>query len=335
MSEDQPKQPPVDPTPQKPTPIPTSSQSGTTLDKVTQTAQQSWVKIQPVLKVQSIKALKSTIQLLEGVVEKLEAEPITQLPPTTPPAVIVVVEPAEVAEVQIPEIAVPVDTLVTAVPAKPSFLEQFRQGWLRFIVFWNAALQKIRSFLPESLSQKLSNTALSGVVAGVLLIVLWTTSVLLPGKPSPASDVAVAPPPADIETPAELEAPSLPQPVETAPPPPPELTPEQSLITSIQKQVGEVTSQYADGLIQSIQADFPGSRLAIQIGNGWYELNPAKQDKLADEILRRSQELNFSQLEIKDSQGTLLARSPVVGTNVVILKRRTLAESELFPKPEA
>lgn len=331
MSEDQPKQPPVNQTPQKPTPTPTSSQPGTTLDNVTQTAQQSWVKVQPVLKVQSIKALKGTIQLLQGVVEKLEAEPITQLPPT-PPAEIVVVEPADVTGVRTPETVVPVDTPVTAVPA-PSFLEQFRQGWIRFIGFWNAALGKIRSFLPQSLSQKLSNTALSSVVAGVLLLVLWTTSALLPGKPAPAGDVAVAPPPlpppANIETPAELEAPTSPQPVETAPPPPPpppELTPEQSLITSIQKQVGEVTSQYADGLIQSIQADFPGSRLAIQIGNGWYDLNPSKQDKLADEILRRSKELNFNQLMIKDSQGTLLARNPVVGTDVVILKRRALME---------
>jgi hypothetical protein len=54
-------------------------------------------------------------------------------------------------------------------------------------------------------------------------------------------------------------------------------------------------------------------------------LKESQQDKLADEILRRSNELDFSKLEITDLKGTLLARSPVVGPNMVILKRQELA----------
>jgi len=37
-----------------------------------------------------------------------------------------------------------------------------------------------------------------------------------------------------------------------------ELTPE-NLIASIENQVAEITDRYADGLIQSIQANFQGS----------------------------------------------------------------------------
>jgi len=38
-----------------------------------------------------------------------------------------------------------------------------------------------------------------------------------------------------------------------------ELTPEQNLIASIENQVAEITDRYADGLIQSIQANFQSS----------------------------------------------------------------------------
>jgi ABC-type molybdenum transport system ATPase subunit/photorepair protein PhrA len=52
-----------------------------------------------------------------------------------------------------------------------------------------------------------------------------------------------------------------------------------------------------------------------------YELSGDRQNKLADEMLKRAQELDFSKLEITDIQGTLLARSPVVGPNMIILQR--------------
>jgi len=50
-----------------------------------------------------------------------------------------------------------------------------------------------------------------------------------------------------------------------------ELTPEQNLIASIENQVAEITDSYADGLIQSIQANFQGS-LTIKVGDDWYNL---------------------------------------------------------------
>jgi len=59
-----------------------------------------------------------------------------------------------------------------------------------------------------------------------------------------------------------------------------ELTPEQNLIASIENQVAEITDSYADGLIQSIQANFQGSRLlskSVMIGT----LQQSQQDKLA------------------------------------------------------
>ncbi|MFE1743695.1 hypothetical protein [Coleofasciculus sp. H7-2] len=340
MSEDQPKQPKAaKPASQTPTPTGAKSQSGKAL-------QQIWARFQPVLKVQSLKTLRGTIQVLEGVVEKLEAEPTVQLPSRTPsPPEKVVFQPTEGVTTQTKEVTTEAPALATEtpaletaadtptpetppaevvpVPATPSPLERFRQSWMRFVMLWNATLARIRSILPETINQKLSDTALSGAIAGVLLVVLWTTAALIPGK-SP-TDVAI--PTSQITTPPELKAPEAPELVETATPPPPVLTPEQNLIASIQNRVAEITSQYENGLIQSIEANFPGSLLIVKLGDAWYNLPVSKQDKLAAEMLQRARELDFSKLQLADSQGNLLARSPVVGNTIVIVKRRLLAAS--------
>jgi hypothetical protein len=100
-----------------------------------------------------------------------------------------------------------------------------------------------------------------------------------------------------------------------------ELTPEQTLIAAIENQVAEISDRFADGLIQSIQVNFEGSSLTIKVGDNWYSLTPSQQDKLAARMLEESRGLDFSRLEITDPQGTLLARSPVVGKDMVILKR--------------
>jgi hypothetical protein len=294
MSQDEPKpQPPLSP--------PEARQSETTVEK-DQTFQKTSNRVQAVLKAQSIKALRGTIRVLEGVVVKLEVEP--------PPA-------ATTGET-------------------PSFLDKVQRGW-------SGALAKIRSLLPENLNQKLSDTALTGIVAGIAVIAVWITSALLPGKPPEVATVPTEPVPAvNITTPPELTAPAAPQPIEVAPAapqpievsPPPEpvptpsptleLTPEQNLIASIENQVAEITNQYANGLIQSIQANFGGSSLTIKVSDDWYNLKQPQQDNLAAQMLERSKELDFSHLEITDPQGTLLARSPVVGNDMVILRRQII-----------
>lgn len=291
MSQEQPSQPPL-------SPKPGADQSETT--------QKTGNQFQEVLKTQSIKVLRGTIQVLEGVLVKLEAEP-------------------------------PAGTRKPATTREPS-LNKLQMGW-------SAVLARIRSFLPENLSSKLPDTALTGIIAGVAVIVVWTSSVL-PGKPSEVANVPPSEPgkTANVTTPSEpvptpnvtappeLTAPAEPQPIEIAPPPEPEpvptptptleLTPEQNLIASIENQVAEITDRYADGLIQSIQANFQGSRLAIKVGDDWYTLKPSQQDNLAARMLERAREFDFSHLEITDPEGTLLARSPVVGKDMVILKRQ-------------
>jgi len=289
MSQDNPNsQPPRN----KPEPQP--SQSSSTRQRRTQ--------IQPFWKAQTIKLLRGTIGALEGAVEKLETQPAPGTKQT------------------------------------PSL--------------WGRILAKIRSLLPANLSAKLSDTALTGIVAAISVILIWTTSTVLTNKPTEVvtvppveetpSPTITTPPPEIIpeqqptveitpEPEATPEATPEPEPTpEPTPEPEPEpeptpileLTPEEQLIVAIENQVGEISDRFAEGLIKSIQANFSTSNLTVKINDNWYALKESQQNKLAADILQRSTELDFSHLEITDSQDKLVARSPVVGTEMVIFKRQ-------------
>jgi len=379
--------------------------------------QKVWGQVQPIFKTQSLRALRATIQVLEGVAENLEkmpepaqvksSQPSQQpnlegkaapvKPPAKPadsltvaPAVPAVpadqtaVEPGEVAapppavepgeEAQLDDDVwgadenlsldepdkpagdqPPIAEAIAPPPAPPQPAKRAETPlpaagtlWAR----WIALLDWVRDRLPDSLSDRLSDSVLTSVAGGVLVLLVWITSSLLPNqaevaqtpsvnpspvRPSPVQTAPVLPSPspqpapklttptvekpAVTRSPAPTPTPSPSPPTPASPPPPLELTPEQSLIAAIQDQVAEVTNRYANELIQSIQANFRDSRLIVKVSMGWYELSGDRQNKLADEMLKRAQELDFSKLEITDTQGTLLARSPVVGPDMIILQR--------------
>ncbi|MEH2001916.1 MAG: hypothetical protein V7L00_24825 [Nostoc sp.] len=283
------------------------NQSKPTDEQVTQPPQKPYQNVQPFWKAKIIQLLQGTIGVLEVTVEKLETAP----PPGT--------------------------------EETPSFFQQLQ---LR----WGGLLRTIRLFLPSNLSTKLSDTALTGIVTGIAVILLWTTASVFTGKPTEIATVPpveeVPAPTPTITTPPESVVPEPQPPEEITPPPevqttPPtpepepiptptstptpiiELTPEQALIAAIENQVAEISDRIASGLIKSIQANFRTSNLTVKISDDWYTLQESQQDKLAAEILQRSQELDFTHLEIIDSQNRLIARNPVVGTEIVIFKRQT------------
>ncbi|WP_392482906.1 hypothetical protein [Nostoc sp. C110] len=278
------------------------NQSKPTDEQVNQPPQKPYQRVQPFWKAKIIQVLRGTIGVLETTVDKLETAP----PPGT--------------------------------KETPGFFQQLQ---LR----WGGLLRTIRLFLPSNLSTKLSDTALTGIVTGIAVILVWTTATVFTGKPTEIATVPpveeVPAPTPTITTPPEsvVPEPQPPQPPEKITPPEPEpepiptptptptpaieLTPEQALIAAIENQVAEISDRIASGLIKSIQANFRTSNLTVKISDDWYTLKESQQDKLAAEILQRSQELDFTHLEIIDSQDKLIARNPVVGTEMVIFKRQT------------
>ena len=102
----------------------------------------------------------------------------------------------------------------------------------------------------------------------------------------------------------------------------PELTftPEQTLIAALQGKLAEVTQNYDSDLFNNIRVSLPEDSLLIEVTEKWYELNESRQAKLANDILKRTRQLNFSKLELQDPAGTLIARNPVVGDRAIILQ---------------
>lgn len=149
-----------------------------------------------------------------------------------------------------------------------------------------------------------------------VLVVLIATSILLK-SPSPTPETTIVEKPSPIAV--SPEPVSLPTP--TLPPAQPklEISPEQGLIAAIQTEVAKITEKYAPGLVESVEANFVEGRLIIQVSPDWLQLSPSEQQKVANQILASSRHLDFRKLELRDREANLLARSPVVGENMVLV----------------
>lgn len=335
MTQEPPK--PTPPDNQKPNPLLTQLRS-------------LWQQLQPSLVRQTIVVLQATIRGLQR------------------------------AETKLTDIAA---DLPAPASSENEFWARIRPMLARLWQLWRGLLQRLRSLLPPAWQQKLANFSdpvLSGAIAAVLLLFLWTTSALTshptpapviatrpaakplptpitttpptlapapkPGAPTPVP-LVIKPKPFELEepadqvttgpaisqTPAPTPLPPLaetptdvpspkPSPELTPPPPVIQLSPEQALIADVRSQVSDITDRYGTALSQNIQPNFVRSRLQLQLTNEWYKLKPEEQSSLAQALWQQSQELDFSRLEILDLQNHLLARNPVVGDQVIILRRK-------------
>jgi hypothetical protein len=99
------------------------------------------------------------------------------------------------------------------------------------------------------------------------------------------------------------------------------LTPEQTFLAGIKQSISSYNSQLHDELIASVKVDFERSFLQVKLEPLWYELSDVQQDRLADDIWRHAKDMAFAKIELADGDGATLARSPVVGKDMVILQR--------------
>lgn len=199
-----------------------------------------------------------------------------------------------------------------------------------FLSRWDGFLRTFRLFLPSSISNNVSDMFLTGIFAVIFVVTIGTTGFLL--IPKSSTQVAIVPPVEEVTATTPIVTP------EPTPTPIVELTPEQVLLAAIENQfmapgllrkLSEISvlvkntkdKNLISQLIKPLKANFRTSDLTIKIGDIWYKLAKSEQDKLAGEILKRSQELNFIHLEVVDFQEKLIARSPVVGKEMIIFKR--------------
>lgn len=138
-------------------------------------------------------------------------------------------------------------------------------------------------------------------------------------SPAPVSTVAQKQPNAVKSAPAAKPAPSVSDLVKPERGDAP-LTAEQIAIAKIQTQVSEVANQYGESLLGSVQTNFKRGRLIVALNDGWYQLDPQKQTQLVTDLQNRTRSLNFKKLLVADAQNHLIARSPVTGNEVIILR---------------
>ncbi len=195
---------------------------------------------------------------------------------------------------------------------------------------WRKFLRWVKAQLPANLQRQLPDELLTAILLGllVLLLALWNPL----GQKSARSAVVVESPPGEVAEPRPLEpevalppeggvaAPALSPTLEGSPSP--DLEPEQTRIAEIQAQVSQISRAYATGLIQSVEVNWPENVLIVNVGENWYGLLQAQQDTIAQELYERAQELAFGTLKLRDPEGGVVARNPVVGSNAVVLKRR-------------
>ncbi|ELS02584.1 hypothetical protein Xen7305DRAFT_00022990 [Xenococcus sp. PCC 7305] len=101
------------------------------------------------------------------------------------------------------------------------------------------------------------------------------------------------------------------------------LTPEQNLIALLSHKVLELSEGYQEDLVLSLEPNITSNVLTVRIADDWYQLETTEQDEIVSDMFLRSQNLEFRKLVIKDNNDNLVARSPVVGQNMIIFRRHS------------
>jgi hypothetical protein len=325
-------------------PIPVAvEESGTkqTFDKVLKLAKDAWVKAEPILKEKGTQALlvanRFTNDFLDNTGPKLKDQAIAKIPDSAK---------AKIDE-QKAKIQPTLDKL------QPLWDKGVVPFWQKVVVpAWNKGLALLRQKLPANL-QELTDRFLTVLVITTVVVIYWFFSSLTSGKPAvanqppvPTKPVLTRPAPRPIAqrppvtsprpTATAIKPTTLSSPNPVAPVAKPSVTPVapqtavapspapaidlaeiQTQLASAVAGVGEV----GDGLVASVKTANANHQLKVSLGNTWDSLSDAEQKAAAQKLWVRSQKLEFSKLELLDSTNTLVARSPVVGSNVIMLQQ--------------
>jgi hypothetical protein len=180
----------------------------------------------------------------------------------------------------------------------------------RVVGLWTATIAQFRRILPARL-RRLSDPILTAIVIAVVTTAIWAIdNFTLPGV---APSVNTAP-----STPVVV---TQPNPIAS----PPQVSPEQAFVEAIQTQLAELTSQYPDNIVQTLQVDLAHDRLSVRLAPVWYTLDDTRQNEIVDRMWNQARSNNFSKLELQDTKGRSLARSPVVGREMIILQRHQMS----------
>ena len=95
-------------------------------------------------------------------------------------------------------------------------------------------------------------------------------------------------------------------------------------LAEIQAKLSSAVADLGEGLVDSVKTANANRQLKVALGSGWDSLGGAEQQEVAQKLWGRSQKLDFKRMELFNGNNTLVARSPVVGTKVIMLQKSTV-----------
>ncbi|HIK38529.1 MAG: hypothetical protein NZ901_04240 [Geminocystis sp.] len=98
------------------------------------------------------------------------------------------------------------------------------------------------------------------------------------------------------------------------------LSPEQFLLKNIEDKLKTITQKYGENMVVKILVDFRENSITIALTDDWQNLKINEKNKLARELFEKAKSLDLHKFSLQDSRGNVLARSAVVGDNVIIMK---------------
>lgn len=172
---------------------------------------------------------------------------------------------------------------------------------------WLATLPRLRAILPVQLRQ-LSDWVLTAM-AIVLLIGLI-------GLPLSLSRATASVPQAAPQTQPVVNAPQAPAQTRAT-----RATQTRRPLAAMRKSLIRLTAAYPGDWTEAVQLSAVNHQLRVQVDSVWNGLNLQQQKALTSDWLRQAQKRSFTGLEITDPDGALLARSPVVGSEIILFRR--------------
>ena len=172
----------------------------------------------------------------------------------------------------------------------------------RAIGSWTSILHQLRRILPLPIRQ-LSDAILTGIIVVIVTILIWVvdTAFVLPTEAQSTPITSTLAPISET---------------------PPQISPERAFIDTIQTQLADLTKEYPNDLIATLQVDLPQDLAIVKLTPTWYQLPDLEQDRLVDRMWLQAQSNHFSKLELQDIEGNSIARTPVVGQQMIIIKRK-------------
>jgi len=332
------------------------SQTQQTTDKLLKQAQQFWEKAQPILKEKSIQALlvsnRFTNHFLDNIWPKLSQQAIAAIPASAKAKVEeqkVKVQPTLEKAQPIWEKAIVPFWQKAVVPTWMKGLGLLRQRLPenlareltdRFmtiaivgtivVVYWffsslgsgNPTVAK-QPAIPRPSATPLAQRPMRQLPPQpsptTAPVIKPTPKPVIAASPKP-SPVAVAPKPSPVAI-------ASPKPIPVAEPvePPKVIASKPAIPTidlaAIQTQLSSAIAGIGENLVDSVQAQETTHKLSVALKEDWSDLSAANQTQVAQTLLEKSQQLKFNKLELRDNSGELVARSPLIGNDVIILKR--------------